>query len=131
MLSDSALPYPTPTDSAPTAAAHLRALAELAAAAGLPAGHTVQLNTNLVAWTDAARGQDVKFAAPGAGGMMAAFWRHEVAGVPGSGGRVHVTAAASSPQMTGPLWPAALAASARSFGPDLRVVLRGQEAPGH
>lgn len=138
MLSESVLPFPMPTDSAATAAAHLRALAELVAAAGLPARHTIQLNVDLVCWRDPAGGGDVKFAAPGAGGMIGDRWKHQVAaaGPPGSGsssgGSVHVTARAAAPQLEGPLWPAALAASARSLGPELALVLQGQpEADVH
>lgn len=123
LLTEHILPYPAVGSTPAAAEALLAQLVELLAAACLPQGHVVTLDTNLVCWQRHSDGADAKLAAPaaevllGAAAAGAAAWQLQA----GAGG---VAASMAAPPAHS-AWPAALGPNAPSgSGPEMRVMVQ-------
>lgn len=122
-MAEHVLPY-FASGLAPAAVeAQLRELAELLAAAGLPEGHSITLDTNLVCWQRPSVGSEAKLAAPAADALLgaaaagAASWQLQAAA-----GGVDATMAAPPAHS---VWPAGLGPNAPpGKGPDMRIAVR-------
>lgn len=121
LLSERVLPYATRSATPAATEAQLAQLAALVAAAGLPPGHRIELDTNLVCFLQLGDSVEVKLEAPAAA----------AAGAAAEGDGLLSAAAGSVVASLGPppahsCWPAALGPNAPpGSGSEVQVVIAG------